>query len=119
MEWGIKKMKTRWGTCNVDVRRIWLNLELAKKPPQCLEYLVVHEMLHLLERRHTDRYPFIHGSILPPLAVMSCGVEPFPAGARGMAILTAPSFGVVYCHLSITPTRIFDFGAAHVAPLSH
>ena len=38
-DWGIKKMKTNWGTCNSDARRIWLNLELAKKPIQCLEYI--------------------------------------------------------------------------------
>jgi predicted metal-dependent hydrolase len=49
-------MKTRWGTCNVADRRIWLNLELAKKPLSCLEYIVVHEMVHLLERHHNDRF---------------------------------------------------------------
>jgi len=53
---GIKRMKTRWGTCNVESRRIWLNLELAKKPPECLEYILVHEMVHLLERAHSDRF---------------------------------------------------------------
>ena len=52
----IRKMKTRWGTCNPDARRIWLNLELAKKPSSCLEYVVVHEMAHLIERRHNDRF---------------------------------------------------------------
>lgn len=55
-EFGIKKMKTRWGTCNTRAKRIWLNLELAKKPPQCLEYVVVHEMVHLLERGHNERF---------------------------------------------------------------
>lgn len=55
-EWGVKQMKTRWGTCNMDARRIWLNLELAKKPESCLEYIIVHEMTHLLERRHNDRF---------------------------------------------------------------
>jgi predicted metal-dependent hydrolase len=55
-EWGIKKMKTRWGSCNGTAGRIWLNLELAKKPPQCLEYIVVHEMTHLLELRHNERF---------------------------------------------------------------
>lgn len=55
-EWGIKRMKTRWGTCNPDARRIWLNLELAKKPPSCLEYILVHEMVHLLERHHSERF---------------------------------------------------------------
>ncbi len=55
-EWRIKKMKTRWGSCNIDARRIWLNLELAKKPASCLEYIVVHEMVHLLERRHDGQF---------------------------------------------------------------
>lgn len=55
--WGIKKMKTKWGTCNVEARRIWLNLELVKKPVQCLEYIVVHELVHLIERR-IDRYRY-------------------------------------------------------------
>jgi predicted metal-dependent hydrolase len=54
--WGIKKMKTRWGSCNPAAGRIWLNLELAKKPPQCLEYIIVHELTHLVERRHDDRF---------------------------------------------------------------
>jgi predicted metal-dependent hydrolase len=55
-EFGIKKMKTRWGTCNTKANRIWLNLELAKKPKLCLEYIVVHEMIHLLERCHNERF---------------------------------------------------------------
>lgn len=55
-DWGIRKMKTRWGTCNFSARRIWLNLELAKKPQSCLEYILVHEMVHLLERHHNDRF---------------------------------------------------------------
>lgn len=55
-EWGIKKMKTKWGSCNISHRRIWLNLELAKKPPECLEYILVHEMVHLLERHHNDTF---------------------------------------------------------------
>jgi predicted metal-dependent hydrolase len=45
--WGIKRMKTKWGACNIEGRRIWLNLELIKKPPQCLEYIVVHEMARI------------------------------------------------------------------------
>lgn len=55
-EVGIRKMKTRWGTCNTEARRIWLNLELAKKPASCLEYILVHEMVHLMERHHTERF---------------------------------------------------------------
>ena len=61
----IKKMKTRWGTCNIPVRRIWLNLELVKKPMQCIEYIVVHEMAHLLERHHNDRFVEIMDQHLP------------------------------------------------------
>ncbi len=55
-EWRIKRMKTRWGTCNIPQRRLWLNLELAKKPEECLEYIFVHEMVHLLERGHTVEF---------------------------------------------------------------
>lgn len=54
--WGIKRMKTRWGTCNPDAQRIWLNLELAKKPPACLEYVVVHELVHMLVRPHNAAF---------------------------------------------------------------
>lgn len=55
-EWGVKQMKTKWGSCNIEAQRIWLNLELAKKPVQCLEYIIVHEMIHLLERHHGDKF---------------------------------------------------------------
>jgi predicted metal-dependent hydrolase len=55
-DWGVKLMKTKWGTCNIEAKRIWLNLELAKKPIHCLEYIIVHEMLHLLERHHNETF---------------------------------------------------------------
>lgn len=55
-DWGVKKMKTKWGSCNIAAKRIWLNLELAKKPINCLEYILVHELVHLLERHHNDRF---------------------------------------------------------------
>ncbi|HAA53399.1 MAG TPA: metal-dependent hydrolase [Myxococcales bacterium] len=55
-EWRIRKMKTRWGSCNREARRIWLNLELAKKPPLCLEYVILHELVHLLVRHHNDAF---------------------------------------------------------------
>lgn len=64
-EFGIKKMKTKWGTCNRKAKRIWLNLELAKKPPECLEYIVVHEMVHLLERNHNDRFIALMTEFMP------------------------------------------------------
>ena len=65
VEWGIKKMKTRWGTCNPGARRVWLNLELAKKPSQCLEYILVHELTHLVERHHNDRFISLMNRHLP------------------------------------------------------
>ncbi len=58
-------MKTKWGTCNIEARRIWVNLELAKKPASCLEYIVVHELTHLLERNHTERFTAIMDRYLP------------------------------------------------------
>ncbi|MBI3257941.1 MAG: M48 family metallopeptidase [Ignavibacteriae bacterium] len=64
-EFGIKKMKTKWGTCNVVKKRIWVNLELAKKSLDCLEYLVVHEMVHLLERSHNHRFVAFMDKFLP------------------------------------------------------
>ncbi|HCX63024.1 MAG TPA: M48 family peptidase [Clostridiales bacterium] len=64
-EWHIKLMKTRWGTCNVRDKRIWINLELAKKNPRCLEYIVVHEMVHLLERHHNDIFKSYMNKFLP------------------------------------------------------
>jgi hypothetical protein len=64
-EFGIKKMKTKWGTCNRQAKRIWVNLELAKKPPECLEYVVVHEMVHFLERKHNDIFTAYINEYLP------------------------------------------------------
>ena len=55
-DWGVKQMKTMWGTCTIEARRVWLNLELVKKPAHCLEYIIVHEMVHLLERHHSERF---------------------------------------------------------------
>ncbi|MBX2858056.1 MAG: M48 family metallopeptidase [Cellvibrionaceae bacterium] len=64
-EWRIRKMKTRWGSCNISCRRIWLNLELAKKPLQCLEYVLVHELTHLHERYHNKRFYHLMDQFLP------------------------------------------------------
>lgn len=64
-EWRIRRMKTRWGSCNIVKRRIWLNLELAKLPPECLEYVVVHELVHLHERKHNARFWGLVEAFLP------------------------------------------------------
>lgn len=61
----IKKMRTRWGSCNARVRRIWLNLELVKKPASCLEYILVHEIVHILERRHNARFRELIDRLMP------------------------------------------------------
>lgn len=54
--WKIQRMKTRWGTCNNKAGRILLNLELAKKPIACLEYVIVHELLHMIEKKHNENF---------------------------------------------------------------
>lgn len=64
-DWGVKQMKTKWGSCNIQAKRIWINLELAKKNPRCLEYLIVHEMVHFLERKHNDAFKAYMDKFLP------------------------------------------------------
>jgi len=61
----IKKMKTKWGSCNPDAKRIWINLELIKKPREYLEYIIAHELVHLLERNHNKRFKQIMDKYLP------------------------------------------------------
>lgn len=63
--WGVKRMKTKWGSCNHQTKRVWLNAELAKKPLACLEYIVVHELIHLLEPTHDDRFVALMDAHLP------------------------------------------------------
>lgn len=63
--WQIKRMKTKWGSCNPDAARLWFNVELAKKHPLCLEYIVVHEMAHLIERSHGERFTQLMDELLP------------------------------------------------------
>lgn len=53
------------GTCKPEQSKLWINLELAKKPRECLEYIVVHEMIHLLERNHTERFYALQDRYLP------------------------------------------------------
>ncbi len=64
-DWRIKHMKTKWGSCNIEASRLWLNLELAKKPYTCLEYVLVHELVHLLERNHNARFMSYMDQFLP------------------------------------------------------
>lgn len=63
--WQVKNMTTRWGSCNVNMRKIWLNLQLAKKPPECLEYVIVHELMHFIEKSHSERFTALMDQYLP------------------------------------------------------
>ena len=63
--WGIRRMKTKWGSCIPESNRIWLNLELAKKHPQCLEYVVVHELAHFREDNHGECFTKLMDSLMP------------------------------------------------------
>ncbi len=64
-DWKIKKMRTKWGSCNTEKKTILLNLELAKKPQHCLEYVIVHELIHLLERKHNDNFKTLLDKFMP------------------------------------------------------
>jgi len=64
-KWSIRRMKTKWGSCNRETGHIRFNVELAKKHPECLEYVVVHEMTHLLERGHGERFSKLMDKVLP------------------------------------------------------
>jgi len=64
-DWRLKRMKTKWGSCNSKARRIWINTELAKKPLPCLEYVVVHELAHIRERTHSERFIALMDQALP------------------------------------------------------
>ena len=61
----VRRMKTRWGSCNPETRSIRLNTDLAKKPPDCLEYIVVHEMTHLIEPTHNARFIALMDQFMP------------------------------------------------------
>jgi predicted metal-dependent hydrolase len=63
--WSIRRMKTKWGSCNRETRHIWFNVELAKKHPDCLEYIVVHEMTHYLDRNHGVGFASLMDAQLP------------------------------------------------------
>jgi predicted metal-dependent hydrolase len=63
--WFVQRMKTRWGSCNHEAGTIRLNTELAKKPAECLEYIVVHELVHLLEPTHNARFVAVMDRFMP------------------------------------------------------
>jgi hypothetical protein len=76
----IKKMKTKWGSCNVKARRIWLNSELAKKPAHCSDYVFVHELIHLIEKKHSQRFVHLMESALPNWQIIKDELNKQPLG---------------------------------------
>lgn len=64
-DWIIRRMRTKWGTCNRETRRLTFNVELAKKHPDCLEYIVVHEMMHYFERNHGNQFTKLMDDAMP------------------------------------------------------
>ncbi len=63
--WQTKYMTTRWGTCNTKTGKIWINLQLAKKTPECLEYIILHELIHLFEKKHNKRFVSLMDKYMP------------------------------------------------------
>jgi predicted metal-dependent hydrolase len=77
----IRQMKTRWGSCNARARRVCLNLDLVRKPPRCLEYVLVHELVHFFERRHNSRFYRFMDDLLPDWRVCRSELNRFPDAA--------------------------------------
>jgi predicted metal-dependent hydrolase len=63
--WQTKYMTSRWGTCNISKRKIWLNLQLAKKTLDCLEYVILHELLHFIEKHHNNSFISMMDKYMP------------------------------------------------------
>lgn len=69
-QWGIKRMKTRWGSCNPKAKRVWLNLELVKREQYLLRYVVIHELAHLLVPNHSPKFYQVMDQYCPPWKVL-------------------------------------------------
>ena len=80
--WSIRRMKTKWGSCNRETGHIWFNLDLAAKHPDCLEYIVVHEMTHLLERNHGERFTTLMDKFMPDWRARRDRLNDAPLGAQ-------------------------------------
>jgi predicted metal-dependent hydrolase len=63
--WQTKYMTSKWGTCNYKTRTIWLNLQLAKKTHECLDYVILHELIHLTEKRHNEKFISLMDKYMP------------------------------------------------------
>lgn len=80
VDFGVRKMKTKWGSCSIENRMLWFNVELAKKPIECIEYIVVHELVHLLERNHNKNFIILMDKFLPSWRVQKKILNELPLG---------------------------------------
>lgn len=81
-KWTVRQMKTKWGSCNRENRHLWFNVELAKKHPDCLEYIVAHEMTHYFERNHTERFSALMDMNLPDWLTRRTNLNKSPLSAE-------------------------------------
>lgn len=78
----VQRMKTRWGSCNPSAKAIRLNTELARKPPECFEYVFVHEMIHLLEPTHNTRFVMLMDQFMPTWRFLRDQLNQLPLSSR-------------------------------------
>jgi predicted metal-dependent hydrolase len=89
-EWRVRRMKTKWGSYSAHAHRIWLNAELAKKHPDCLEYIVVHELAHFLERTHGSNFVDLMDNVMPNWRRTSAQLNYSPLDAQHWTFPAAP-----------------------------
>ena len=77
-DWTIQQMQSSWGKCHKESGKIMFNLQLAKKPLNCIEYVVAHELTHLIEQNHTDKFRHILGTYLPGWQKIKEQLNEFP-----------------------------------------
>lgn len=79
--WGIRAMHTKWGSCNPDTGRLWVNLDLVKKPLVCLDYVILHEMAHFVSRRHDDVFVAVLDRHMPGWRQIRADLNKLPLSA--------------------------------------
>jgi predicted metal-dependent hydrolase len=79
--WGIREMKTKWGSCNAELGIIWINVELSQKPVQALDYVILHELAHLISNRHDDRFFSIVDTHMPQWKQIRSDLNALPLSA--------------------------------------
>lgn len=80
-KFGIKTMRTKWGSCNPDKGLIWLNIDLAKKPLPCLDYVILHEMAHFISSRHDDVFVALLDRFMPKWRQVRADLNSLPLNA--------------------------------------